>query len=526
MNYYSRVKPILNKLSELNVYDSLYVVHEYINNCVNKQSLEYIRGVKDPLYNGINIWIADFLIANIIRYCDNITSKVSLRDAKTRSKIITPISEIHQELTHNYIQKDVFIWLNSYIFNQVKISIKENELKLWYKYYYMYKSPKVRSYAEKILGFSIESYFKMAFFLYITIGEKNKFKIDENYFWPKKYCEDDENIKALKYLTSCLSRTLPEMKLLCKEFCSFEEEQLFSIFNAPHIRYPLIREGKTYYCTVPRYLYVSSLEGLYYQLNMPNCPDQAVQKEFSENLENYIGLLFEHYFKGGNIYFKKEIIYDTPKEKSQRTSDWILWDKNDICFLDCKTKRISVKGKQATTLDYELIEKIVNEKPFSGKNKKKEIDSLEDSLTKDLINLGIGLGKIYVCYDEYKSGKISELPDMPKKGFYAILVTLEECFSNTPGYKERIVEIAQSYRQFKSSSTELIDLERVRIMTVKDVEEEACIIEHRGLKFCMENYMDNKKMEENWVKDTYIMDRCHEELISPIIKELEPYYKS
>ena len=115
---------------------------------------------------------------------------------------------------------------------------------------------------------------------------------------------------------------------------------------------------------------------------------------------------------------------------------------------------------------------------------------------------------------------------MPKKGFYAILVTLEECFSNTPGYKERIVEIAQSYRQFKSSSTELIDLERVRIMTVKDVEEEACIIEHRGLKFCMENYMDNKKMEENWVKDTYIMDRCHEELISPIIKELEPYYKS
>jgi hypothetical protein len=63
-------------------------------------------------------------------------------------------------------------------------------------------------------------------------------------------------------------------------------------------------------------------------------------------------------------------------------------------------------------------------------------------------------------------------------------------------------------------------------MTVKDVEEEACIIEHRGLKFCMENYMDNTIMEENWVRDTYIMDRCHEELISPIIKELEPYYKT
>jgi hypothetical protein len=201
-------------------------------------------------------------------------------------------------------------------------------------------------------------------------------------------------------------------------------------------------------------------------------------------------------------------------------------EKNDICFLDCKTKRISVKGKQATTLDYELIEKIIHEKPFTGKKKKKEIDSLEDGLTKDLINLGIGLGKIYVCYDEYKSGKIPELPDMPNKGFYAILVTLEECFSNTPGYKERIIEIAQNYRQFKSASTEFIDPERVRIMTVKDVEEEACIIEHRGLKFCMENYMDNTIMEENWVRDTYIMDRCHEELISPIIKELEPYYKT
>ena len=30
MNYFSTIKPVLNKLSELNVYDSLEVVREYM----------------------------------------------------------------------------------------------------------------------------------------------------------------------------------------------------------------------------------------------------------------------------------------------------------------------------------------------------------------------------------------------------------------------------------------------------------------------------------------------------------------
>ena len=46
MNYFHRIKPVLNKLSELNVYDSLYVVRAYMQASAegNTQRI-YIPGV-------------------------------------------------------------------------------------------------------------------------------------------------------------------------------------------------------------------------------------------------------------------------------------------------------------------------------------------------------------------------------------------------------------------------------------------------------------------------------------------------
>jgi hypothetical protein len=86
MNYFSKIKPVLNKLSELNVYDSLYVVRAYMQACTDDGiSKDCILGVRRSEANSVEVWFADFLIANIIKYCDDLPCNKSLCGAKNEA---------------------------------------------------------------------------------------------------------------------------------------------------------------------------------------------------------------------------------------------------------------------------------------------------------------------------------------------------------------------------------------------------------------------------------------------------------
>lgn len=123
MDYFSKIKPVLNKLTELNVYDSLAVVRAYMQASEGgNTNRENIPGIKSSEANSIEVWFADFLIANIIKYSEDIRTCKSLRDVNTRYYICTPIEKLHQEISHKHIDQEVFVWLASYFFNQVKNS--------------------------------------------------------------------------------------------------------------------------------------------------------------------------------------------------------------------------------------------------------------------------------------------------------------------------------------------------------------------------------------------------------------------
>lgn len=526
MNYFSRIKPVLNKLSELNVYDSLYVVRAYMQACMDgNTNKKYIPNVHNSWANSVEVWFADFMIANIIKYCNDLPCSKSLRDVNSRCYICTPIAELHREVSHKLIDQEPFVWLNSYIFNQYKILAKDNELIALYRYYCLYKTQKIRRYAENKMNLPLDTYFKMVFFVYATFAEKERFYVEEGYLTPKKKEFNEKNKVALEYLLSQISRPLHELKILCKDFCCYDEEKIFGFFNdAPHVRFPLIKDKGVFYCTIPSYILTALLDGLYYRIDIPNSGDSDVNKEFSENMENYLRIIFEHFLEGSQVKYQQEITYNVGKRRTQRTSDWILWDETDICFMDCKTKRISVKGKQSVTVDDGTINRVATDKPFTKAKKKDIEEAIPEGLTKDLIHLGIGLGKVFVSYDDYQAGNVTGFPYMKGKKFHAVIVTLEQSFSNTPGYKERIIKVAQSYRDAKSAYSKPIDGKTVKILYVKDLEECACIIAKEGLGFYLEHHMDRKSIAQKYVKDRFLMSKCEEELINPFLEEIKEYF--
>ena len=158
---------------------------------------------------------------------------------------------------------------------------------------------------------------KMAFFVYAIFWGKDRFFVKEEYFTPKVKEMDEVKKTAMDYILSEISRPFPVLKSLCKDFCSYEEEKIFGYFNdAPHVRFPLIKDRGGYFCTIPNYIPSALLDGLYYRLDIPNSGDPDVNKEFSENMENYLGLIFEHFLKRSNVKYQQEITYDAGKRKN------------------------------------------------------------------------------------------------------------------------------------------------------------------------------------------------------------------
>ena len=124
-NFYDEIKPVLNKLRELNVFDSLDVVRKYVYSSIHKMGKDYIKGVENPHSYNIEIYYADFFILNSIIYSSVVREKKSLSKAEIRNIICSPIVELQRRNNRNRMKAHPSIWVNSYFFNQVNKQVNK-----------------------------------------------------------------------------------------------------------------------------------------------------------------------------------------------------------------------------------------------------------------------------------------------------------------------------------------------------------------------------------------------------------------
>lgn len=471
-NYFIALKPILNKLTKLNVFDSLDVIRKYVIVSIYKRYKELPQGIENPRYFGIEVFFADFLIKNSIIYSSIVRERESLTQAKTRKKIIAPIQTLVDEINSNRMEKHPTIWVSSYFFNQLNMQPEGNEKVMFYRYFSMYDDPEVLPKIENKLGVPLLNYFRMTFLLYV--GYHNRFTYTRNQLFQHL----PQNVKdrdALCYILSQITKSLKELRGLCKDGTRYDEDRIIGYYaDSPHIKFPLIENESNLYCVVPAYILYAAFDHLYQILNKES---QDTRTAFATNFEKYIGRIFESYFSVNEkrINYRSEISYDNGK----KTSDWIIWDETNICFIDCKIKRITISGQNAISIDNEIIDTILREKPF--KSSDKYIDNLPEGLTKDIALFGKGLGKIFVCYDNYKNNKIEEIPYMPDKEFHAMILTLEQNINNADEIKKTIIKIAQCYRNEKSKNEDTILDSEVIFLSSRYFERQIPLIAKKGL---------------------------------------------
>lgn len=515
-NYYSVIKPVLNKLRKLNVFDSLDVIRKYVYTSIYRKDVGYIQGIETPQYYSVEVYFADFLIKNCLIYSSIVREEKSLVQAKTRKEICKPIIDLQHKVNDIRMKEHPTVWVSSYFYNQINMQPEGNEKLMLYRHFYMYNNSDVRAVIEESLGFPLENYFRMLFFLYSCFVNHFSHPIEHLFFFFRNYAEETD-AKAIMYLLSVISKPLSELRELCKDASRYDEDKIMEYYgDSAHVRFPLISFEKKIYCVVPAYILFSALDNLYHILNETN--NQMIRNAFAKNYENYIGKIFDYYFKSSCIKYQSELLYKYGK-KEKSTSDWIIWDETDICFIDCKIKRMTISGQRANRIDKEWIEEIINDKPFSNSKRKDLYADKKESLTRDIIQFGIDLGKIYVCYDNYKENRIEGFPYMPNKRFHACLLVFEQNFCKTYEIKNDIIRIAQSYRDYSSKEITSIDEHEVTLISARDMERDIPLIANNGIAKVME-WEQNGNIYKYKEDNTFLRELSKSTLLDKLLQDI------
>lgn len=171
-DFYRSLKPTLNKLSRLNVWDSLFVIRQYYNNEFDNYGLDKVHKESIENFNvyPIHVYIADFLISASLKYSQICKSEYSLRKVKERYKICTEIYKVYEK-ANKILKIHPAIGLKAHILSQRKMQHYQLYYERMYKYYYLFSSENLKEHVQNTLGFNVKDYFLLAVCLYLEFSK-------------------------------------------------------------------------------------------------------------------------------------------------------------------------------------------------------------------------------------------------------------------------------------------------------------------------------------------------------------------
>jgi len=441
-DFYRSIKPALNKLSELNVWDSLFVIRQYLTDAVRNYNLDspHFERIENHQVCHIPLYLVDFMIQVTLRYSTTLPSEKSLCQLKQRHKIVGPFHDAYEKANKEQYE-DIFIWLKSYMLNQLKVQHQEPFDYRAVKYCYLYSSPSLASYLEEKLGISVKKYFQLVILFYFCFSQKfstscsdfSKYIVGNGQMFTKN---------DFAVMLDKLSASLSEIKANIK--VDFSNKLFLCQNDAIHVSHPIVSDGDMLYCVSPLYILNAGIKGLQYHLDLKSKDNQKLNDELAARFEDYVGLQLDYYANVGTYKHVKELTYNKGQNK---TSDWILYDDNCIMFVDCKLKKLTIAGIMETELDRAELNRTLSEGDFKTKGSIEKLKREQKSpLIKDIIGLGVDLGKILCCYCDWKEGKINGLPQYrDDMHVTASLLMLEESFCGKLEIKDSIDAIAYNY---------------------------------------------------------------------------------
>ncbi len=408
---------------------------------------------------------SDFLIAVSIIYSSELPQcKNTLRDHNNRGVLVKFLENFSRKVDVESMNMGAFLWLKSYVFNQEK-QFQRNPIEQVFRYYSIFSFPGVIERIEEKIRMPFKTFIYCAFWIYTQFKEGFYVKVNRLTHLGIEYEKTPFSEENLLTTLDTLSIDFALLKKITKDEMDYSREFIFNNPDYPHIKYPLFNYDNICFCVNPRYLIDKFTENVYNLAEIFKGDNIA----YGQSFENYVGkILIEtiKYHSIENVSVIPEQIYN---KGQNRTSDWIVQDEENIVLIECKAKKFTTLSKVETDINKSFIDDIVENQLFSKESKRKYIDSCENALTKDIIIIGMGIGKMYKVCNDYLNNEIDTLPFNSPQIIRPILVTLEEWFTGIPDVREAITIVAKGYLRYKSISCDLIDKFPFQIMSVSNL---------------------------------------------------------
>ena len=422
-----------------------------------------LYGIEKSENAKIGASISDFLIEVSLIYCTDLpNTRFNLSKSNDRALLIRELNNAHDRINKDIIDSEnPFLWLKSSVLNQEKQWLL-NPLELILRYFSVYNKPDILKKIQDVIGLPYKEFIYCSFWLYGKFSDSFFYKEEELTCLTGEYKDSIFSRENICETLDVLCLEYGELKIRCKDEIVYDKDSIFNYHNAPHLIFPIIKYNNLLYCVNPQYILNQATKGMYNisKIFEDNCLDYGVA------FENYIGAIIKE-----NIRCNKDIVI-LPEQKynkgQDKSSDWIIADENSIIFVECKTKKLTAASKSQLEIDEVVINKMIVDNNFSRNNINSVCQSLEnDCLTKDIILLGIGIGKMYKACSDYKNNQIKSLPFDSSKAIHLIVVTLEEWLPKIPEFEKNMWNVAKGYLSYKNIDEKIFEENKPEIVTAQ-----------------------------------------------------------
>lgn len=476
-------KPLRNYTRKLNLNESLLGIHAHMQfQQFNQQLPNYIQGFLwgynrcskfiDLMAFHMFPWEMAVLAKEVIINSQKYGSRKSFLHWHFLSGAVNDLKSLENSITGIYVDK------NNILSEVHRISHRQfkwqhpPDMNTIARYFVIFNDSKLNEIIKNKVGLSVEKIYLIGvafigFFLQ---------KIALNY--PPSIQIKDLDLEELNIFLRHFSISFDKLKE--KLITEQEYNEKFAYSYSSLTAYPLIRmeygEKDSLVCPIPRYLYERFTSGLYYEI----CKEKNFDNTFGNSFQNYVGEILKRTHDQVKIYSEKSYGNDS------RTVDWILSDQSSLLFIECKTKRLTLKAK--VELESNLA-----------------LDSQLDKIADFII-------QVYKTIIEYTKGKYPNFKFDKSKKIYPLLVTLEDWYVFGDDLKKINKKVEEKLVKLKLPQDLLVKYP-YSVCSAETFETLSQIIQQVGIVKVIDGKTKNKETVE-WEMLTYLKDFFQKEILN------------
>ena len=453
-------KYLRRQVSRCGCVDSLYVIWAYsqllqVRNFAFPNNIEkpstFVAGSRANFL--VHEWEFETIATEVILHAARGTK--TMRDWLTLASIVQKLRNLENELYGDDQGADVLIEMSRIMHRQISWQQFRPQTKLAYRYYRIFSDPAVDAICQKVVGLSIDALYFQGVLAFANFASVPALEIN------------NDTTRDTNGFYAFAARPLAEIRELIRVAHRLDHSYAYQVGALR--QFPLIKveneSRKLVLCPLPTLLFWRLTSGLYYDLIRG---DADFGNALGGSFERYVGEVIARVVSSPALRYTGEARYGS-RQRPKATPDWLLIEgEASAAFIECKTKRITVAAKTAMT----------------------DLTPLQEDLGK----LADAVVQLYERVTDYAAGAFPNLPYLPARKVYPIVVTLEEWYL----FGERVMALLREavVTRMRGANVDLGWLDRApySVMSAAELEDALQVVNAVGVSTCFEGKMSDQGM--------------------------------